>query len=83
VAQTSTVPVQARDAMIDSLRLVQRKAESAEWYAERPDLDGVSIRSLAQTAIYALQDVIQALDAEEGRELRRPTDVTERIEADL
>lgn len=84
MAQTSTVQAPPRSDVIDNLRLARGRVESAEWYATRPDLDdsAAMVRSLAETAIYALQEVIDAV-AQQPRELRRPADVTERLEADL
>lgn len=75
--QSIEIPVQARSTVIDNLRLARGRVESAEWFAVRPDADdAVMVRSLAQTAIYALQDVIDALPEESARELRRPADAT-------
>lgn len=79
MAQKIKAPVKA--TVIDNLRLARGRIESAEWFTvTSAHEDHVMVRSLAQTAIYALQDVLEQLDGE-ATELRRPVEVTEAIEA--
>ncbi|WP_248144918.1 hypothetical protein [Microbacterium aoyamense] len=116
MAQKTTIPADTRATVVDSLRLARGRVESAEWYTTHTEYnDPVMVRSLAQTAIFALEAVIEAMRelpspleawnltiekaaseaAEIEREalakvreqltnvheIRRPLDVTERIEA--
>lgn len=81
----ATLPVPTRNTVYDNLTVARGRVESAQFFTTHETAADPGVAAdLIRTAIFALQDALNALTTEQARELRRPVEVTETLaERDL
>lgn len=84
MAQTSTVQDPVNTTAVDLLSAAHGKGEVAHFFlVAETDRDTTKAVDWIDRAIADLQSAKDAITTGAARELRRPVDVTEQIEADL